>query len=122
MEEPQKKTVENSPGWIGVDLDHTLAVYRSNYPTIGEPVPRMLARVKRWLDQGIEVRIFTARAGWPGQEELIQDWCENHGLPRLQVTNVKTMDCFQIWDDRAVRVERDTGIVTDLRDLHEFEL
>lgn len=50
-------------GWIGVDLDGTLAVYNGWVaPThIGEPVVPMLERVKAWLAEGREVRIMTAR-------------------------------------------------------------
>jgi len=52
-----------SNGWIGVDLDGTLAYYdewRGLYH-IGEPIPAMVDRVKRWLAEGRDVRIFTAR-------------------------------------------------------------
>jgi hypothetical protein len=54
-----------SEGWIGVDLDGTLAHYSEwkGPDSIGEPVPLMLARVKEWLAKGLEVRIVTARAG-----------------------------------------------------------
>lgn len=50
-------------GWIGVDLDGTLAEYNGWLgPThIGKPVVPMLARVKAWRAEGREVRIFTAR-------------------------------------------------------------
>lgn len=50
-------------GWYGVDLDGTLALYVTwvSNTHIGEPVPRMLARVKQWLEEKKEVRIFTAR-------------------------------------------------------------
>lgn len=51
-------------GWIGVDLDGTLAMHRAycDSEPIGPPVPAMLDRVIAWLEQGIEVRILTARA------------------------------------------------------------
>ena len=47
-------------GWIGVDLDGTLAEYHGwkGSEHIGSPLPAMLARVKTWLEQGIEVRVF----------------------------------------------------------------
>lgn len=50
-------------GWIGVDLDGTLAEYNGwvDESHIGPPVPRMLQCVKGWLAMGLEVRIFTAR-------------------------------------------------------------
>ena len=54
-------------GWIGVDLDGTLAQYDGfkGCTVIGDPVQVMLARVKKWISEGIEVRIFTARVN-PG--------------------------------------------------------
>lgn len=50
-------------GWIGVDFDGTLAKYDNWIAAhhCGEPVLDMLFRVKKWLAEGREVRIFTAR-------------------------------------------------------------
>jgi hypothetical protein len=55
--------MSNKGGWIGVDLDGTLAKYDGwkGPEHIGEPVPAMVARVKAWLKARREVRIFTAR-------------------------------------------------------------
>jgi hypothetical protein len=114
----------SAKGWIGVDLDGTLAHYDGwkGELHVGKPVPMMMARVKAWLDAGVEVRIFTARvAEGEGRHEAdveqirerIQDWCEAHGLPRLKVTNVKDFQMMELWDDRAVSVEPNTGV--DLR-------
>ena len=48
---------------IAVDLDGTLAHYESGqYPEIGDPIEPMMVRVHKWLDEGQEVIIFTARA------------------------------------------------------------
>ena len=50
-------------GWIGVDLDGTLARHDGNQSKrIGEPIPAMVERVKMWLREGREVRLVTARA------------------------------------------------------------
>lgn len=101
-------------GWIGVDLDGTLAKnHGQGTMEIGEPIPAMVERVKQWLQQGQEVRIFTARVSHPdyhlGGEEAIQNWCLDHIGIVLKVTNIKTWDCWRIWDDRAVAVEFNTG-------------
>ena len=47
-----------SGGWIGVDLDGTLAYYDywRGPEHIGEPIPAMLERVQRWLAEGKDVR------------------------------------------------------------------
>lgn len=105
----------STAGWIGVDLDGTLAHYDTwRGPLhIGDPVPVMLERVRGWLEGGWEVRIFTARVSDPRQapdiQVAIQDWCERHGLPRLDVTCIKDYSMVQLWDDRAVAVEVNTG-------------
>ena len=101
-------------GWIGVDLDGTLAKYESwekNGETIGEPVPEMLFRVKNWVVNGKTVKIFTARASVSDQIPPIKEWCKKHGLGDLEVTNVKDFGMIELWDDRAVAVEMNTGRV-----------
>lgn len=100
-------------GWIGVDLDATLAAYSSwRGPThIGPPIMPMLSRVKGWLAEGWEVRIFTARAGDPDPAVIpaIKAWCREHVGVELEVTNVKDYQMVELWDDRAVQVEKNTG-------------
>jgi len=97
--------------WIGVDLDGTLAKHGGwkGSDNIGEPVPAMKARVMEWLRNGVEVRIFTARAAIPEQVAPVQAWCREHLGVALQVTNVKDFGMIELWDDRAVGVELNTG-------------
>lgn len=99
--------------WIGVELDGTLAEMGShNRSDIGKPVDGMLNRVKAWLNEGnYEVRIFTARAGDPAQVRKVNDWLSQYKLGGLTVTNIKDADMIELWDDKAVRVERNTGKV-----------
>lgn len=98
-------------GWIGVDLDGTLAYYDGwkGPDHIGDPLPEMVKRVTHWLSQGVEVRIFTARASVPEQVPPIQAWCLRHIGLVLPVTNVKDFGMVELWDDRAVRVIPNTG-------------
>lgn len=98
-------------GWIGVDLDGTLAHYDGWYGPahIGEPIPAMLKRVKEWLDEGVEVRIFTARASVPEYIPFVTRWLEEQGLPALPVTNIKDFAMISLWDDRCVQVETNSG-------------
>lgn len=53
----------STSGWIGVDLDGTLAEYNGwqGIDHIGKPIPKMVNRVKKWLSEGVQVKIFTAR-------------------------------------------------------------
>jgi hypothetical protein len=100
-----------SEGWIGVDLDGTLAHYSEwkGPDSIGEPVPLMLARVKEWLAKGLEVRIVTARAGDSEQIGYIREWLRKHVGRVLEITDRKDYAMIELWDDRAIRVERNTG-------------
>lgn len=104
--------------WIGVDLDGTLAQYGGwkGPDTIGEPVPAMKARVMKWLNEGAEVRIFTARAAIPEQVAPVEAWCKRHLGVVLPVTNVKDFGMIELWDDRAVGVELNTGRRADGRE------
>jgi len=104
-------------GWIGVDLDGTLAYYTGIWTTdleVGAPIPLMVKRVQHWLASGFEVRILTARVNSknPRREavtKVIQDWCETNIGQTLEVTAEKDYDMIILWDDRAVRVETNTG-------------
>jgi hypothetical protein len=107
-------TVSNA-GWIGVDLDGTLAHYDGwkGVEHIGEPVPAMVERVKQWLAEGKDVRIFTARVHDAVQQirvrEVIEEWCDTHIGQVLPITNVKDFGMVELWDDRAVSVVTNTG-------------
>lgn len=112
-------------GWIGVDLDGTLAVYDKflGLHVIGHPIPLMVDRVKAWLKEGREVRIMTARVSQsiyrPRTEDVfrtqiaIEDWCELHIGQRLKVTCIKDFEMTELWDDRAVQVIPNTGLRAD---------
>lgn len=106
-------------GWIGVDLDGTLAHYDNwvSEKHIGAPVMPMLERVQRWIaEDRYDVKIFTARVGCETQREIeevttsINQWCDDNGLPRLEVTCKKDYQMVELWDDRAVQVMPNTGV------------
>src|SRR4051812_46364736 len=119
-------------GWIGVDLDGTLALYDSKdgIGTIGQPIEPMVKRVTEWLSKGIEVRIFTARVAAQGetngdevldsaafadtQREMIRDWTLRHVGMALEATATKDFRMMQLWDDRAVQVLSNLGIAVEL--------
>lgn len=99
-------------GWIGVDLDATLAHYTGwkSEDDIGEPIPAMLERVKRWLAEGKDVRIFTARVeNGTHQIEVIERWLLKHLGRLLRITNIKDQMMHELWDDRAIQVIKNTG-------------
>lgn len=135
-------------GWIGVDLDGTLAIWKGHFDVlaIGDPIPAMVDRVKAWIAAGQDVRIFTARVGpatrdeclaafagityqniealcgretmdleipeiWERfQRELIGCWCDSHLGQRLPITATKDFHMYQLWDDRCIQVQSNTGL------------
>lgn len=116
-----------SRGWIGVDLDGTLAVYDhwQGPHHVGAPVPAMVDRVISWLRDGYhppgahsrvnEVRIFTARVnpinGMDAEISriAIDRWCMEVFGRTLPITHEKDFLMVELWDDRTVQVEKNTG-------------
>jgi hypothetical protein len=98
-------------GWIGVDLDGTLARSDTllNQSKIGSPVPKMLNRVNQLIQEGYRIKIFTARASDPEQISLVKKWLKEYGLPELEITNTKDYGMTLLYDDRAVQVITNTG-------------
>lgn len=119
--------------WIGVDLDGTLAMYEGwkGPMEIGEPIPTMIERMQEWWVKRQEVRIFTARCyplmyvplsyspDWvpcnyeqqiaKQAVEAIRHWCNTHLGRYYAITCVKDYSMWQLWDDRAVQIEQNTG-------------
>lgn len=120
-----------SGGWIGFDLDGTLAKHCDDISEgqIGDPIPSMVELLQDFVRNGWEVRIFTARvdggevalaAGNPVGafyrdteriKVLITEWLLKHvGFP-LQITNKKDYSMEYCIDDRAMQVIPDTGVL-----------
>lgn len=115
------KVEKVAQGWIGFDLDGTLAEYHGwmNLSKIGDPIKPMLALVKEYIAAGWEVKIFTARVSTNDPEELkdtvlaIEKWCLEHVGTILDVTCRKDFTCVKFYDDRAVQVEFNTGRIIE---------
>lgn len=107
----------SAQGWIGIDLDGTLAYYDKwrGAEHIGAPVPAMAERMRRWVvDEGRNVRIFTARVSGPADEaeavrKAITAWLAKNALPLVEITNIKDYQMIELWDDRAIQVVSNTG-------------
>jgi hypothetical protein len=95
--------------WIGVDLDGTLAHYDTykGDDFVGAPIKPMVNKVKQWLKEGKDVRIFTARKPHPAIRRFSM---ENFGKV-LPITSVKDPGMIALYDDRAVSVKRNKGVV-----------
>jgi len=109
--------VTESSGYIGVALDGTLAHYDGwkGPEHVGDPVPEMLSRVRRWLSEGFEVRIFTARVSpQPDHAHVlaraaIDQWVMTHIGKPLAVTCQRDVGMVELWDDRCVQVVTNRG-------------
>ena len=100
-------------GWNGYDLDGTIAEYAGwqGPDHIGKPIPSMIRRIQADLQNGIEVKIFTARASVPDMIPAIEAWCIQHIGVKLPVTNIKDFGMTCLYDDRARQVLENRGIV-----------
>jgi hypothetical protein len=108
--------------WKGVDFDGTLAEYDGDYSSyrIGRPISLMLNRVQRWLAQGEDVRIVTARVATTNpnaiqNKKLIQAWLKTYLGTELVITSEKDPWMDELWDDKAVQVISNTGLRVDGR-------
>lgn len=104
---------------IYIDLDGTVAEYQSGYAKtgyIGYPLQPICNYVKKWINQGHNVVIFTARVDpTKSQEEIdktvlkIKNWCEKNLGKILQITAIKHRHIDFILDDKAISLVRNTG-------------
>ena len=99
-------------GWIGVDLDGTLAEYQGwkSIAYIGRVIEPMKQRILNWIAEGKTVKIFTARVQEPDAIPHIKHWLGVNGLPDLEITNVKDFAMIELWDDRCVSIVQNTGV------------
>lgn len=121
MKKTEFEIMLKAKGWIGVDLDGTLAEWsdETSMSFIGKPVEAMVNRVKRWIEEGRNVRVFTARVGYmeghdvKAQQKLIREWLiEVFGeldSSALGITAQKDLLMLALWDDLAVPVQQNTG-------------
>jgi hypothetical protein len=85
----------------------------------------MVDRVNGWLAEGHRVKIMTARVTHTGFAEdrnlmeikevikAVDDFCYNNFGQTLEVTNVKDFFMTVLYDDRAVQVIPNTGVIVE---------
>jgi hypothetical protein len=107
---------EHAPlGVIGVDLDGTLAFHGQHEKETGEigpPIEKMVSRIRRWLAEGYQVKIFTGRLAMGDSKTIkrkIENWCRMHLGFVLPITDKKDPSMTEYWDDRAQQVFKNTG-------------
>lgn len=115
------------PKNIACDLDGTLAVYDGwkGISHIGVPIQNTLDKVKKAIAKGYEVTIFTARLA-PGDHPtdyemakwFVEEWCVKHVGKVLPVTATKFGWFDEFWDDKGLRLEKNTGSTAYQYDYH----
>ena len=102
---------DKSKEWLGVDFDGTMSVYDrfkgNNH--VGPPIPKMINRIKRWLSDGENVKVFTARADSEVARKAIRIFCKKHIGKILPITNKKDKYMKRLYDDRAEKVAKNSG-------------
>jgi len=99
-----------------IGLDGVLAYYErwGNEGDIGEPINDMKNKILKWINNGITIKIFTARAYKEESINHIRKWLLLNGLPpTLEITNIKGTDCDLILDNKAREVIHNTGMIID---------
>ena len=108
--------------WIACDLDGVLASHYWNDQVeqddlkIGSPIWPMVERVREYLAEGWEVRIFTSRGAWATTLErlaihhAIDEWCMAVFGQTFKITASKDPAMHAMLDDLAVRIVRNKGV------------
>jgi hypothetical protein len=103
-----------------VDLDGTLARFDvwKGWNHIGEPIPKMVQKVRGWIAKGDKVVVFTSRMANTNEyvpisslneaKKVIEEWCVKNVGQLLPVTGQKGT-CDIIYDDLAVHVMKNRG-------------
>lgn len=117
-----EQTTPKAQGWIGVDLDGTLAKHDHfiSWDYIGDPIPKMVDRIKAWRKRGIVVKIFTARlshasralskVSYEDMANVIKAWTKKHIGEELPVTSEKDWEMMFFCDDSAVQMDKNLGV------------
>ena len=107
-----KKELRKRP-LVMVDLDGTLAEQLKEYQReIGKPIMPMVELIRKEIESGAEVKIFTARASdWADELEKldIERFCVKYFGQVLPITAIKEHEITRIYDDRCIQVEKNTG-------------
>lgn len=106
---------KNRPETIAFDLDGTLALRQEpfNPYSVGEPVEAILDLALKAIRDGKRTLCFTARANSkdPKMHSTVRKWLDDHGLEKMKITNIKTPDITKFYDDRAIGVVPDKGLL-----------
>ena len=75
----------------------------------GVKVKIITARVSYALERGPDSGVLSTRAFVSNQEQNIRAWCLAHLGQELEITSVKDFHMIELWDDRCICVQKNTG-------------
>jgi sulfur carrier protein ThiS len=110
--------VEVAKRTVALDFDGVLHPCRrgwTGHAAEEDPVPGALRFVRRLLDLGWTVIVYSARAKHSEGRAGIRKWLAKHGFPPLHVSVGKPTACAYL-DDRAVRFDGDWDAIQHLFD------
>jgi len=97
---------------IAVDFDGTL-LDQNNIPAggrMGPPTQGALAWINRWVAEGHQIVIFTARAvNKPEVYQAVEDWLRHFQVPYHGITNIKQPYFAAMIDNQAIEFQGDWG-------------
>lgn len=121
--------------WVGFDLDGTLAKYDGwkGIDHIGEPIKPMVDKIKKLREDGVMVKILTARVapkkradGTVGEDfikvevdgkkvnkfarEFIAEWCHKNLGFCPEIVHEKDHSMKELYDDRCKQVLPNCGV------------
>jgi hypothetical protein len=105
-------------GWIGFDLDATIAKYYNGQSknVVGKLIDGEATKLlKKFLKEGKRCKIVTARVGSgtpkeiAQQTKLVEKWTLKFFGVKLPVVAHKDSAMIMLYDDRATGVEPNTG-------------
>jgi len=120
--------------WVGIDLDGTLAENVVPYKcgVIGKPIEPIVRVAKKLLEEGITIKILTARVSSNNPDRAqnfraIQRWCKKHLGKEVDITAEKDYNMVYSIDDLTKQVIQDKGLFVEtlleeaIRDLRRLE-
>ena len=101
--------------WVGFDFDGTLVEFPRAGQSHGGDIPSMVRLLRELVEQGVEVRIVTAKAAYPELTAVVQRWLDSHGIGGVKITDRKDFEMVALFDDLAISVEKGIGTIkTDM--------
>jgi hypothetical protein len=101
---------------IALDFDKTLAYSDDDHHSITnqDVIPIVKEKILQRMKDGDKVILFSGHADSKEHIKQLREWLDKNGLEKIkEITNVKSHDIDEFWDDRAISVTPNIGITND---------